>query len=175
MDTIRKNYILPIKRAIGNKFFGINIKYAKENEKDKGVDLYNSDEEYITTLDPRRLKVGYDALVEQNEFGIGRPKLKSYRLKKNRVKYTISPEGENHWYFLPYLSSGEMRGFLKDIDVKGDVTEILSRIIRGDIVNILVPENREPHIKNILRYGIEANPYRKQVIKDILISIRSNM
>lgn len=175
MNNIRKKYILPIKKVLGHRFFGVNIKYAKENEWDKGIDLYNSDKEYVSTLEPKKLKVNYEDLIEQNEFGIGRPKLKSYKLKKNRVKYTISPEGETYWYFLPYLSSGEMRGFLKDIDVKGDITDILSRIIRGEIVNILVPENREPHIKNILKYGCDANPYRKQVIKDILISIKSNM
>jgi hypothetical protein len=53
-----------------------------------------------------------------------------------------------------------MKEFLINIDVKGNITDLISKLVRGEVLSFIVPENRDPYIKNILKYGAQANPYK---------------
>jgi hypothetical protein len=145
------------------------------NPRDKAIDLFNDDEEYLTSITPSKLKMSFKQITEQNEAGIGRPKMKSYRIKRNRVKFTISPEDEPHWYFLPFVAAGEMKRFLQDADVRGNITDIISKIIRGETVTVIIPENREPYLKKIFKQGVEANPYKQKSSKEDVQALRQNL
>lgn len=162
MKKIKKSLVLRVLKALGSRVRGAKLAFAQENPKDKDIDLFNDKQEYITTVDPRRIGIAFKKLVEQNEAGIGRPKIKRFILKKNKVKFTIREIDSDVWNFLPYMGIAQIRMFLKSIDEQGDHTDIVSKLVRGEIVDLQIPENRIPYLKGVYKEGATANPYYKE-------------
>ena len=92
---------------------------------------------------------------------LGRPKHQLFDIKKNRTRWTIRPSGGLYWRYLPFRGTGNLRQFMLDMDTMWNPVEDMSRLIRGEIIIIKVPINREPHFKAIYKKGAEANPYKK--------------
>ena len=92
---------------------------------------------------------------------LGRPRHQLYDIKKNKTRWTIRPNGGEYWRFLPFTGSGNLRQFVLDMDAMWNPVEDMSRLIRGHIVTIKVPVNREQHFKSIYKKGALANPYKR--------------
>jgi len=72
LKKIRKKFVLRLKKALPNRLRGAQVTFARENKKDKNIDLFNHSQEYVTTVSPTVLGVDFRSLTEQNEEGVGR-------------------------------------------------------------------------------------------------------
>ena len=90
----------------------------------------------------------------------GRPKHLFYDIKKNKTRWTIRPTRGDNWKFLPFRGTVSLKTFLLDVDATWNPREDLSKLIRGEIITVKIPENRAPHFRPIYRKGAEANPYK---------------
>lgn len=166
MKKIKKSIILKLKKILGKKFFKSEILYARENSKDKDIDILNVNKEYVTTVDPDAVGITFKELVEQNEEGIGRPKMKQFIIKKNKTKFTIREIESPTWNFLPYMEYSKIRDFLNNLQIVEDKTKAISELIRGNSVTITIPENRISYLKSIYLNGASTNPYYKEEYRD---------
>ena len=102
---------------------------------------------------------------------VGRPRQQLYDIKKNKTRWTIRPAGGSYWQFLPFKGIVNLKTFLLDVDAIWNPIEGMSSLIRGEVVQIKVPANREAHFRSIYKRGAEANPYKKVVesIRDYVL------
>jgi hypothetical protein len=157
MKKVKKSFISRLKTIIGPRFKKVKLAFARENPKDKDVDLFNPEGEYITTVDPNELPSNFKEFTEEVET----QEYVDYILKRNRTRLTIRPKNETQWNFLPYLGFSKLRTFLETIGVAGDITEIISDIIRGDIVEIKIPVSQVPILRAKYIQNASINPYNK--------------
>ena len=156
---IKKKYLQGVRKALGKNAFGLDARLANYDKKYNVINLFNTKKEYVQTVSPKKLGVEYEELVEQNDMGIGRPALKQFKIKRNRVKFSITSMEEPGWYLLPFISVGILKQFLQNIDAQCDLIDTVSKVVRGETVSVLIPENRIPYLKEIVSKGAEANPY----------------
>jgi hypothetical protein len=147
-DTLGKSYDLD------------DVGQVEVNSEDGDLDIYSPEGDYVDTIPKENMSISLTDLTEQNEDGIGRPKILQYKIKRNRLKFTISNVAEGVWYFLPMITIAEMKEFLRNIDCKCSLTDVISQLLRGGVAYVTIPENREPYLKEVLRKGEEGNPYK---------------
>lgn len=107
---------------------------------------------------------------------VGRPKQQVYDIKKNKTRWTIRPAGGSYWRFLPFRGTVSLRTFLLDVDAIWEPMQGMSDLIRGGVIQIKIPANREAHFRSIYKRGAEANPYKRNMnetrnyIKEVTLS-----
>jgi len=166
LGKLKRSAILYFKKLLRDKFKNIKFSYAKENPQDQNIDLYNDEEEYVTTVPASAVPDKFTSVVEQNESGIGRPKIVTVHIKKNRSKYTVREEGSQKWNFLPYTGFKAVSDFIKNIDPVENKIEVSSKIMRGELTSVKLPENRLKYLRSIYLKGAAANPYLKESVED---------
>lgn len=164
LQKLSKKGIKDISKILPRRFKRSKIGFAQEDR--YGINLFDPNKEYVTSIPKEGInlkKLTEDVVAVQGISTRGRPPYRVYCIKKNIMRWTISPKDETTWTYLPISDLMGMRQWLLDVDAAEDIGNIIDKLQKEGRADVRIPANREPYMKDIFKRGKTANPYKKIV------------